>query len=53
MMNSVPLPNSPKLIMGIIGPIVGLISGIIIGLFAFVAGKLMKPSTAPIGTNTP
>jgi len=53
MMNSMPLPNSPKLMMGIVGPIVGLISGVIIGLFAYVAGKLVKPSAAPINTNTP
>src|SRR5215467_531209 len=52
MMNSMPLPNSPKLMMGIVGPIVGLISGVIIGLFAFVAGKVVKPSSARVTTNT-
>lgn len=44
MMNSMPLPASPKVIMGVTGPIVGLISGVVLGLFAFVASKLVKPS---------
>lgn len=50
MMNSMPLRSSPKLMMGIVGPVVGLISGIILGLFAFVAGKLVKPSRGGITT---
>lgn len=36
-----PLP--PKLTMVLIGPVIGLISGIVIGLFAFVAAKFVKP----------
>ena len=44
MMNSMPLPASPKLMIGIVGPIVGLISKVILELLAFVAGKLVKPS---------
>src|SRR5256885_3431258 len=43
MMRSMPLPGSPRLMMAITGPIIGLISGCILGLFAFVAGKLVKP----------
>ena len=43
MMSSMPLPNSARLMMAFIGPIVGLISGLVIGLLAFVAGKLIKP----------
>jgi hypothetical protein len=43
MMTSMPLPNSPRLMMACVGPIIGIISGAIIGLFAFVAGKLIKP----------
>lgn len=50
MMNSTPMHGSPKLVMGVIGPIVGLMSGIILGLFAFVAGKLVKPSRGSVGT---
>lgn len=44
MMNSIPMHDAPKLMMGITGPIVGLISGVVLGLFAVVAGKLVKPS---------
>lgn len=43
MMSSMPLPNSPRLMMVCVGPIVGIISGAVIGLFAYVAGKLIKP----------
>jgi hypothetical protein len=43
MMGTMPLPDSPRLMMTCVGPIVGIISGAIIGLFAYVAGKLVKP----------
>lgn len=52
MMNSMAMHGSPKLMMGIVGPIVGLISGVILGVFAFVAGKLVKPSRGGV-TTTP
>jgi len=48
MMQSMALPASPRVVMAVTGPIVGLISGVIIGLFAVVAGKLVRsPSTPP------
>jgi len=50
MMNSMPLPASPKVMMAVTGPIVGLISGLILGLFAFVAGKLVKPTPSGVTT---
>jgi len=43
MMSSMPLPNSPRLMMACIGPVIGVISGLIIGLLAYVAGRLIKP----------
>jgi hypothetical protein len=43
MMSSMPVPDSPRLMMACVGPIIGIISGAIIGLLAFVAGKLFKP----------
>jgi uncharacterized protein (DUF983 family) len=43
MMSSMPLADSPRLMMACVGPIVGVISGAIIGLFAYVAGKVVKP----------
>jgi hypothetical protein len=43
-MTSMPLPDTPKLMMAMIGPIIGLVSGLVLGLFAVVAGKLLRPS---------
>jgi hypothetical protein len=43
MMSSMLLPNSPRLMMACTGPIIGIISGAIIGLLAYIAGKLVKP----------
>jgi hypothetical protein len=43
MMGSMPLLNSPRLMMACVGPIVGVVSGVIIGLFAYAAARLMKP----------
>ncbi len=42
MMTSMPLPDAPKLMMALAGPIIGLASGIVIGLFALIARKLLK-----------
>jgi hypothetical protein len=42
MMAKMPMPDSPRLMMLMMGPIVGLVSGIILGLFAFVASKIVK-----------
>jgi hypothetical protein len=42
MMQNSPLHVSPRLMMAITGPVVGLLSGVILGVFAFVAGKLVK-----------
>jgi uncharacterized membrane protein len=48
MMSSMPLPDSPRLMMLLVGPVVGAVSGAVIGLFAVVAGKLLgrNPATA-------
>jgi hypothetical protein len=42
-MSSMPVPVSLRPMMACVGPIIGIISGAIIGLLAFVAGKLVKP----------
>ena len=52
MMQSAPIPVSPRALMAMVGPLVGLMSGVIIGLFAFVAGKLIKTSPAPTSKAT-
>lgn len=43
MMKSMPLPNSPRMMMALTGPLVRLISGIIMGLLAVLAAKLVRP----------
>ena len=42
MLAGMPMPDSPRVMMLLTGPVVGIISGLILGLFAFVAGKLVK-----------
>ena len=42
MMTKMPLPDSPRLMMLMTGPIIGVISGLILGLFAFIASKIMQ-----------
>jgi len=46
MMSKMPMPGSPKLMMLITGPIIGIISGLILGLFAFIASKFVKKQHA-------
>ena len=41
MMSSMPLPNSPRTMMALMGPVVGLASGVILGLFSVAAHKIM------------
>jgi hypothetical protein len=33
---------SPRMMMALTGPVIGIVSGLVLGLFAFVAGKLFK-----------
>lgn len=42
-MHNSPLP--PKAMMAIVGPIVGIVSGIVLGLFAFIAAKFVRRSS--------
>jgi hypothetical protein len=46
MMTKMPMPDSPKLMMLMTGPIIGVISGLILGLFAFVASKIIRRKIA-------
>jgi len=42
MMRTMPRPDSPRLMMAIVGPLAGIFSGVVIGILAFIAGKLLK-----------
>ena len=44
MMESMPLPTHPRLMMAITGPVIGLVSGIVIGLLALVVTKMRRRS---------
>jgi hypothetical protein len=44
MMAKMPMPDSPRLMMLMMGPVVGIVSGLVLGLFSFVAGKVVKTS---------
>ena len=46
MMKSMPAPDSPRLMMAVTGPVIGLISGVVMGIFALVASKFVKPVAA-------
>lgn len=43
MMATMPLPTHPRVMQLIIGPCIGVVSGIILGLFAIVARRLLTP----------
>jgi len=38
------MPFSPRIMMAIVGPVIGLISGVAIGLLALLASKVVKPA---------
>ncbi len=43
--------NHPRLMMLVTGPIVGVVCGLILGLFAFIASKLVKKPTIAAGAS--
>ncbi len=45
MLNSMPMPRSPRIMMALMAPVIGLVSGAIIGLFAMIACRFVKPAT--------
>ncbi len=42
MMKSMPMPLPPRLLMAIVGPCIGIVSGCVIGLFALAAAWFMR-----------
>lgn len=43
MTKSMPLSNSPRLMMALVGPVIGVVSGVVIGLIAYGMGKFVRP----------
>ena len=39
MMTSMPRPDAPRLMMAVVGPVIGVVSGLVIGGLAVVAGR--------------
>jgi hypothetical protein len=46
MMANGPMAQHPRLMMAIVGPIVGVLSGVVLGLFAWIASKLTRSRAA-------
>ena len=42
MQSQMPMPEHPRLMMLIMGPIIGIVSGLVQGLFAWIASKIVK-----------
>ena len=42
MMRNMPMPDHPRRMMLLVGPVFGIIFGLILGFFAFIAGKIVK-----------
>ena len=42
MMAKMPMPTHPRIMMLITGPVIGIISGLVLGMFSVVASKLLK-----------
>ena len=46
MLSTLPMHEHPRWLMLITGPVIGVISGVVLGLFAFVASKIWKNKVA-------
>lgn len=42
MMKSMPLPNSPRLMMALTGPLIGIVTGTLIGVMSMAAARVLK-----------
>ena len=48
MMSSMPMPTHPRVMMLIMGPIIGVVSGIVLGVLAMLAHRLVSPRARPV-----
>ncbi|SRR5260221_8485135 len=44
MLKTMPMPDSPRLMMMMTGPLVGIVSGLVLGGLSFLAAKFVKPA---------
>ena len=51
MMSSMPMPTHPRLMMALMGPVIGLLSGVVLGIFAVVATRLVRPARVVSATS--
>jgi hypothetical protein len=51
MMASMPLPTHPRVMQLIVGPCIGIISGVVLGLLAIGAHRLLSPRVRPAVTS--
>jgi hypothetical protein len=42
MMTSMPLPDSPRTMMALMGPCIGVVSGAVLGLFSVIAARILR-----------
>jgi hypothetical protein len=45
MLRGGPMPDSPRLMMALTGPVIGIISGLVLGVLALIATKFVRPRT--------
>lgn len=53
MMSSMPMPTHPRLMMALIGPVIGLLSGVVLGIFAFWMSALPRVGHTTIRRSDP
>jgi hypothetical protein len=46
MMQDMPFADTPQMMMLIMGPAIGAVSGLLLGLFSFIASKIVKKEVA-------
>jgi len=42
MLAKMPFPDSPRLMMLLTGPVAGIVSGFVLGLFAFIGSRILQ-----------